>query len=397
MNDRAVCLQMKTRIQQKLSAVTMITLSYLWPGAAPRAAVPLMPALGDANFGPYDAAFLAGGIGLGNALAPSARPLAAQAAWSIGGWVDWAQPPAGAGILTAIGDPGGRAWRGLALRDGRPVLVLAPGVRIASPTPIEPGRWTAVMGTYDGRTARLYVDGREIAARTIATSAVAALIELAPPSAATTAGNASAGSHFGGKLAAWTLRDRALDPSRITALAAARPHFGLIAFTHVGVGWPVQQREWTGLQQPQAPWTLPRSRSGPSTPVAVAAPRPATALGRIDSSTWSLSNWRLRIAARGAPDPGGERISSVDYPDNGHAWHAAVVPGTVLTTMIARGLYPDPNYGLNNLAIPESLSHKDYWYRSLFLAPGPGRGPRAGRGNCGRANRARRPGGGPGA
>ena len=29
-------------------------------------------------------------------------------------------------------------------------------------------------------------------------------------------------------------------------------------------------------------------------------------------------------------------------------------PGTVLTTMIDRGIYPDPDYGLNNLAIPET-------------------------------------------
>ena len=43
--------------------------------------------------------------------------------------------------------------------------------------------------------------------------------------------------------------------------------------------------------------------------------------------------------------------------------------GTVLTTLIARGVYPDPDYGLNNLAIPDSLSRQDYWYRSEFEAP----------------------------
>jgi hypothetical protein len=41
----------------------------------------------------------------------------------------------------------------------------------------------------------------------------------------------------------------------------------------------------------------------------------------------------------------------------------------VLTTLIARGVYPDPDYGLNNLAIPDSLSRQDYWYRSVFDAP----------------------------
>ena len=52
------------------------------------------------------------------------------------------------------------------------------------------------------------------------------------------------------------------------------------------------------------------------------------------------------------------------------------MPGTVLTTMIDRGLYPDPDYGLNNLAIPESLAHQDYWYRVEFKTPAAGRGQR---------------------
>ena len=350
----------------------MIALSCLSPTATLFATVPTLPAAPDApdaNFGPYNAEFLSGGIGLDKELSPAAKPIAAAAAWSLGGWVEWSHAQAGALLLTAIGDPDGNAWRGLALVDGRPAFVLAPGVRIEGATPIEPGHWTAVMGTYDGHTARLYVGGREVAARTIATSAVPARFELAPPTAAAAAGRVSAAAHFGGTLAAWTLSDGALDPSRIAALAAARPHFGLIAFTHVGVGWPVQQREWTGLQQPQAPWTLPRSRSAPSAPVSKTPPPPSTALEPAGSERWTVSNWRLRVAARGAKNPHGARVSSVDYADSGPSWVAAVVPGTVLTTMIARGLYPDPNYGLNNLAIPESLSHHDYWYRSDFRAP----------------------------
>jgi hypothetical protein len=30
------------------------------------------------------------------------------------------------------------------------------------------------------------------------------------------------------------------------------------------------------------------------------------------------------------------------------------VPGTVLTTLVDRGVYPDPDYGLNNTAIPKA-------------------------------------------
>ena len=57
-------------------------------------------------------------------------------------------------------------------------------------------------------------------------------------------------------------------------------------------------------------------------------------------------------------------------------WMSATVPGTVLTTMVDRGVYPDPDYGLNNLAIPESLNKQDYWYRVEFHAPTAARGRR---------------------
>jgi len=34
--------------------------------------------------------------------------------------------------------------------------------------------------------------------------------------------------------------------------------------------------------------------------------------------------------------------------------------------MVDQGVYPDPDFGLNNLAIPESLNKQDYWYRTEF-------------------------------
>ena len=32
-----------------------------------------------------------------------------------------------------------------------------------------------------------------------------------------------------------------------------------------------------------------------------------------------------------------------------------MVPGTVLTSLVGAGLYPDPYYGLDNLSIPDDL------------------------------------------
>ncbi len=50
-------------------------------------------------------------------------------------------------------------------------------------------------------------------------------------------------------------------------------------------------------------------------------------------------------------------------------WLNATVPGTVLTTLVDQGIYPDPYYGLNNLSIPDTLCRTDWWYRISFLSP----------------------------
>ena len=44
-------------------------------------------------------------------------------------------------------------------------------------------------------------------------------------------------------------------------------------------------------------------------------------------------------------------------------WQDAIVPGTVLTSLVNNGVYPDPYIGLNNMYIPEELSRKDWWYK----------------------------------
>jgi beta-mannosidase len=51
------------------------------------------------------------------------------------------------------------------------------------------------------------------------------------------------------------------------------------------------------------------------------------------------------------------------------AWYAATVPGTVLTTLVDNKVYPEPLYGENMRAIPESLNKADYWYRTTFTVP----------------------------
>lgn len=50
-------------------------------------------------------------------------------------------------------------------------------------------------------------------------------------------------------------------------------------------------------------------------------------------------------------------------------WYTATVPGTVLTTLVDQGVYPDPYWGLNNLLIPDTLCRMDWWYRNSFSIP----------------------------
>lgn len=50
-------------------------------------------------------------------------------------------------------------------------------------------------------------------------------------------------------------------------------------------------------------------------------------------------------------------------------WYNATVPGTVLTTLVDQGVYPDPYIGLNNLSIPDTLCRMDWWYRIEFDSP----------------------------
>jgi hypothetical protein len=79
------------------------------------------------------------------------------------------------------------------------------------------------------------------------------------------------------------------------------------------------------------------------------------------------SGWQLQDAAK-VPDAG-SAVASGKYKPKG--WYAATVPGTVLTSLVNDGVYPEPLYGENNRPdkIPESLSRTPYWYRTEFKVP----------------------------
>ncbi|MFZ2341218.1 MAG: sugar-binding domain-containing protein [Bacteroidales bacterium] len=85
----------------------------------------------------------------------------------------------------------------------------------------------------------------------------------------------------------------------------------------------------------------------------------------------------------------GEEISAPGYKSKDY-WFPVKVPSTVLSGLVANGVYPDPNMGLNNMLIPDASDEfnrkydlekfsfipgeanpwkKPYWYRTEFQVP----------------------------
>ena len=106
-----------------------------------------------------------------------------------------------------------------------------------------------------------------------------------------------------------------------------------------------------GLPSPQPEETLPRSTVPVQMPERVARKAAQTMLRPVADNAWEItSGWELCE---------GDKVMTDD-------WYNATVPGTVLRTLVDQGVYPDPYYGLNNLAIPDDLCRKDWWYRCSF-------------------------------
>jgi beta-galactosidase/beta-glucuronidase len=347
---------MSQRNPAHLVASLTIFLAMLGPAVSQ---VPLR----DDNSGPYNVTILEGGEGITRRLAPGTAALDANARWSMSGWVNPRRSQPGMVVLLAVGDSGANE-RLFALRDGK--LALGAGSELLeSGVVIAPDTWTAIAATFDGSRARVYVNGREVASREAHVGAASAQIHIAPVVTHTDGSTA----HFGGQLAQFKLLETVLTAKELQSLAAKRPDFDNIVFHEVGGHWPWQVKQWRGLQEPQDPWTLPSGKTPFDKPAA--KPLPAgPELVATSRGVWNLARWRLIEAPR--LDAGAAEISATNYSDS--AWYAATVPGTVLTTLIDRGVYPDYDHALNNMAIPERLARQDYWYRTAFEVPAELRG-----------------------
>ncbi|GHT21710.1 glycosyl hydrolase [Bacteroidia bacterium] len=124
---------------------------------------------------------------------------------------------------------------------------------------------------------------------------------------------------------------------------------------------------WTGQQTPQPQSELPVGKAPFQTPVRKVKQLPTTNQPLVIDD-WSLviaTGWQLGTNTQLIES--GQSIFAPDFDTKD--WYDATVPGTVLTTLVEQGVYPDPYFGLNNLAIPDTLCRMDWWYRNAFELP----------------------------
>ena len=317
-------------------------------------------------YGPYNAIFLPDGDGLQKPISKDDSVLRADSPWSLYCWVQWNEPINTATLLAGVGDPDEEYSRFIGL-DGAHVTLSLGKDAISGMTSLASGKWHFLAATFDGETFRLYADGTEVASGKLDLGSASPVLQIAPAS------RSSSWRHFGGKIAGLTLLRNALSAEELKRLSEHPEDFSILEFEEGSKPWPVQTRAQAGYSAPQDPSTMPHSRAQFSRPVAKPLPSPQETLQPSGDGEWTLAaNWEMIPAPKVNAD--GAAISEQGF--NVRDWMAATVPGTVLTTMIDRGIYPDPDYGLNNLAIPESLNKQDYWYRVEFRTPKAAHGQR---------------------
>lgn len=121
-----------------------------------------------------------------------------------------------------------------------------------------------------------------------------------------------------------------------------------------------------GMVTPQPKETLPKSKTPPQRAVRLSKGRADTGIHRLKDNLWEINDgWKLTDCDNLV------RHSDALFSDTADTeeWMNAVVPGTVLTSLVDNGVYPDPYYGLNNMSIPDSLCRMEWWYRVVFNRP----------------------------
>ncbi len=319
-------------------------------------------------YGPFNGAFLADGEGLKKPLAKDDTVTRADSPWTLYAWVWLDDVPKGPSLLAGIGNPEDEYSRFLGIDGDKLLLWAGKDNWLSESATLTPRIWHFVAATFDGREFHLFGQENRLADGRLDLGAVSGVLEMAPavlpwPD----------GKHFSGKIAGLTVFRRALTNDELKNLAEKPANLSAALFEEGSKPWPVQTHAQGGYRGPQDPATLPHSKAPFSIPEKKNIKSAPPGMEAAGKNEWTLSGgWKLRPA----PDVR-EPAEAISHPEfSVREWWNATVPGTVLTTMVDQGIYPDPDYGLNNLAIPESLNKQDYWYRTEFNAANEWKGRR---------------------
>ena len=289
------------------------------------------------EYGPFSGYFLAGGEGLEKPVPETDPLLKATTPWTMTAWVEMPAAPARLMLIAGVGDVVDEQSRFFALTNGRLALWFGKDNVLTASAPLAAAPWHFIAATFNGQVVHLYCDGAEVAKGTLIYGRVAPMVSMAP--AKTTTLDATP---FGGRIALFSVSRAVMSDAEIAAMAKQQPEFGLVSFEEGSKPWPVQTRGQAGYRAPQDPATLPRSGAPFSVPKAGPEPPAKTTLRKDDDGAWTLSGgWKLTPAPKVTATP--EEISKAGFHTEG--WWTATVPGTVLTTMMDRGVYPDPTTG----------------------------------------------------
>jgi hypothetical protein len=313
--------------------------------------------------GPYLAHLLAGGPAL---VKPLPKELAGTVARTEELWVRTDTPDSDA-LIAGIGDPNSSSCY-FELQQGHPGIGSASGASSLATASLSPNVWHLLALSDDGELMTLYIDGAAAGTAHSPKAEVAPEIELAPDPI----GDAV---RFSGDIGGFSVTAGAKSAAQIAHDFATPPDFEAQLREENAKPWPVQTKTQVGYRAPQDPDMMPHG-AAPEPPHADPLPTDPPTLQKARPGAWEIANnWQLYSNADKTvlPDDG-TKISQPEYLSgssnpSASKWLPAIVPGTVLTTLIDRGIYPDPDFGLNNLAIPESLNKHDYWYRVEFPAP----------------------------
>ena len=318
-------------------------------------------------YGPFNVTSAQGGDGVHKKMVEKDTVLRAESPWTMYAWVQVDAAITAPTLVAGFGEVSGEYARYLGLEAGKLLLWAGPENSLSAAATLTPGKWQFVAATFDGQSVfRLYSGGAQVGQGVLALGRVAPVVQVAPPVPAAVPGMPSfQGQHFGGRVAGFTITREALTAEQIKKLAGSAPNSSLIVYEEGAKPWPVQTRGQAGYRAPQDPATYPKSRAQYSAAVAKPVPTGPEVVSTSDNQ-WTLAGgWRMAAAPTVKADVAELAKTGFDTK----SWLVATVPGTALTTMIDRGVYPDSDYGLNNLLIPESLNKQDYWYRNEFKAP----------------------------